>query len=248
MVGDGDPRVVVLDAAGTLLELERPVGETYAEIARDAGVAIDPSVLTAAFHREFQRAAPLAFGGLQVEARRLAERDWWRRVVRASLDRAGVDADLPFERFFDAAWERFAGPGPWRVPDDVRPGLRALRRRGVPLAIFSNWDGRLEGLLEDLGLRGYFARVLISADLPAAKPDAGAYAAAREALMNLAPAPPVMVGDRIDHDVEPALAAGWGAIWLDRGERDATLPAGSSRVRGLHELAGHPLVASLDPL
>ncbi|MGH7570866.1 MAG: HAD family hydrolase [Gemmatimonadota bacterium] len=244
MVGGRNPRVVVLDAAGTLLELERPVGETYAAIAREAGVSLDPSVLTAAFHREFRAAPPLAFGDLKAEARGVAERDWWRRVVRASLTRTGVDADLPFEPFFDAAWERFAGPAPWRIPGDVRPGLRALRRRGVPLAVLSNWDGRLEGLLGELGLHGYFARVLLSAELPAAKPDARAFAAARDALGELAVAPPVMVGDRMDHDVEPAVAAGWGAIWLDRKERGAALPAGSARVRDLRELAGHPLVNS----
>ncbi|MGH7551323.1 MAG: HAD family hydrolase [Gemmatimonadota bacterium] len=237
-------RVIVLDAAGTLVDLKRPVGETYAAIAREVGVPVDPSVLETAFHREFQAAPPLAFGGMEVEARRMAERDWWRRVVQASLARAGVAARLPFERFFDMAWERFAGPGPWRVPGDVRPGLRALRRRGVPLAVLSNWDGRLEGLLGELGLRGYFARVLISADLPAAKPVARAFTAAREALGELATAPPIMVGDRIDHDVEPAIAAGWGAIWLDRNERAAALPAGSARVSGLRELAGHPLLDS----
>lgn len=248
-------RVVVLDAAGTLLELVDPVGETYSALGREAGLRVDPSVLTAAFHREFRAAPPLAFGALDPETRRMAERDWWRRLVRASLTSAGAvptgtrpsDAtadDLSFERFFDAAWDRFAGPGPWRVPDDVRPSLRALRRRGVPLAVLSNWDGRLKGLLDGLGLGGYFARVLVSAELPAAKPDARVFAAAAEALGALAAEPPVMVGDRIDHDVEPALEAGWGAIWLDRRGREATLPTGAARVRGLRELVGHPL---LDP-
>ncbi|MGH7563632.1 MAG: HAD family hydrolase, partial [Gemmatimonadota bacterium] len=180
-------RVVVLDAAGTLLELERPVGETYAAIAREAGVYLDPSILTAAFQREFRAAPPLAFGGMDVEARRVAERDWWRRIVRSSLTTAGALDELPFERFFDAAWERFACRGPWRVPEDVRPGLRALRRQGVPLAVFSNWDGRLKELLEELGLAGYFARILLSTDLPAAKPDGRAFAVAREALGELAP-------------------------------------------------------------
>lgn len=239
-------RVVVLDAAGTLLELAHPVGETYAAIAREAGISLDATALEAGFHREFRAAPPLAFGGLDVEARRTAERDWWQRVVRASLASAGAVAanDSSLERFFDAAWERFAGPGPWRVPEDVRPGLRALRRRGTPLAVLSNWDARLEGLLDALGLRGYFARVLVSADLPAAKPDPRAFAAAREALGELAPGAPVMVGDRVDHDVGPAVAAGWEAVWLDRKGRGATLPTGVLRVRGLRGLAGHPLLDS----
>ncbi|HKY60872.1 MAG TPA: HAD family hydrolase, partial [Gemmatimonadota bacterium] len=151
-------RLVVLDAAGTLLELRRPVGETYAELARRIGVVLDPATVEKAFHRTFRAAPPLAFGDLDPSVRGAAGRDWWRRIVRDCLAEGGAQEDLPFDRFFDLAWDLFAGPAPWRVPDDVRPGLRALRRRGHPLAVFSNWDGRLAGLLESLGLRGYFAR------------------------------------------------------------------------------------------
>lgn len=243
-------RVVVLDAAGTLLELAAPVGETYAALAQEAGFDLDPSSLTEAFHRELREAPPLAFGALAAELRRAAERDWWRRLVRAVLAGAGAVPDpaaqdeLAFERFFDLAWARFAEPRAWRVPADVRAALRALRRRGLPLAVLSNWDARLEGLLDRLGLGGYFARVLVSGDLTAAKPDPGTFAAAREELVGLGTGSPVMVGDRIDHDVEPALEAGWGAIWLDRRDRAARPPAGASRVRSLRELPGHPLLES----
>ena len=74
-------RLVVLDAAGTLLELRRPVGETYAELTRRAGVELDPTVLEDAFHRVFRAAPPLAFGKLDSGIRRVAERDWWRLVT-----------------------------------------------------------------------------------------------------------------------------------------------------------------------
>ncbi len=234
-------RLVVLDAAGTLLELRRPVGESYADQARRVGVELDPAALEKAFHRTFRAAPPLAFGHLGPALRRAAERDWWRRVVRDCVAEAGAPGDLPFDRLFDLVWEAFGGPAPWRVPDDVRPGLRALRRQGHPLVILSNWDGRLAGLLDGLGLRGYFARILVSADLPAAKPSPEIFRAAAEVLADFGPAKPVMVGDRVDHDVEPALAAGWGAIWLDRESRGSALPEGAKRVPSLLALALAPL-------
>lgn len=235
-------RLVVLDAAGTLLELRRPIGETYAGLARRTGIELDPALLERAFHHAFHAAPPLAFGKLEPALRRVAERDWWRTVVRECLAPGGAPRDLPFERFFDLAWEFFGGPAPWRVPDDVRPGLRALRRQGHPLAVLSNWDGRLAGLLDGLGLGGYFARALVSGDLPAAKPSPEAFRAAAEALGGLSPGPPIMIGDRIDHDVEPAVAAGWDAIWLDRGDRGSALPDGASRVSSLGALALDPLL------
>lgn len=234
-------RLVVLDAAGTLLELRRPVGGTYAELARRIGVELDPSALEQAFHRTFRAAPPLAFGNLDPADRRAAERDWWRTIVRSCLAETGAPGDLPFDRLFDLAWETYGSPAPWRVPEDVRPGLRALRRGGHPLAVLSNWDGRLAGLLDGLGLRGYFARVVVSADLPAPKPEAAAFEAAGSALADLVQAPPVMVGDRIDHDVEPALAAGWDAIWLDREGRGSPLPEGAARVPSLRALELDPL-------
>jgi putative hydrolase of the HAD superfamily len=234
------PRLVVLDAAGTLLALRRPVGESYAGLARRVGVELDPGALEKAFHRTFRAAPPLAFGNLDPALRRAAERDWWRRVVRECVAAIGAPGDLPFDRLFDLAWETYGGPAPWRVPDDVRPGLRALRRQGYPLAVLSNWDGRLAGLLAGLGLGGYFARILISADLPAAKPDPAAFRRAAETLAGLGPGTPVMVGDRIDHDIGPALEAGWDAIWLDREGRGSPLPDGAARVSSLREFALDP--------
>jgi putative hydrolase of the HAD superfamily len=103
--------------------------------------------------------------------------------------------------------------------------------------VFSNWDARLPPLLAALGLGGYFCRVIVSVDLAAAKPSQGAYAGAAAQLAKAAgggPAPR-MVGDRLDHDVLPALAAGWEAVWLDRSGRGHA-PDGVLVVRDLGEL------------
>lgn len=228
-------RVVVFDAAGTLVEVAGSVGAAYAEDARGAGAELDPVALERGFARAMRTAPPLAFGRLPASERFSAARAWWRDTARAALLGAGeLPEEFLFERFFDRAWDRFARAAAWRVPPDVRPTLRALRVRGVPLAVFSNWDARLVPLLSDLGLAGYFCRVLVSAELPTAKPDRAAFdAVARElAGVDGASGSPVMVGDRLDHDVVPALAAGWDAVWLDR-RGDGAAPSG---VRVIHEL------------
>lgn len=228
-------RVVVFDAAGTLVEVAGSVGAAYAEDARGAGAELDPVALERGFARAMRTAPPLAFGRLPASERFSAARAWWRDTARAALLGAGeLPEEFLFERFFDRAWDRFARAAAWRVPPDVRPTLRALRVRGVPLAVFSNWDARLVPLLSDLGLAGYFCRVLVSTELPTAKPDRAAFdAVARElAGVDGASGSPVMVGDRLDHDVLPALAAGWDAVWLDR-RGDGAAPSG---VRVIHEL------------
>jgi putative hydrolase of the HAD superfamily len=48
------------------------------------------------------------------------------------------------------------------------------------------------------------------------------------------PADAVMVGDSLDRDIHGALAAGLGAVWLNRSGAEA--PAGITRVSTLAEL------------
>lgn len=230
--------MIVFDAAGTLVELAAPVGETYAAAARSAGAEIDPAALERGFVAAHSAAPPLAFGAIDPGERESAERAWWRRVARSAVEFAGADPDgFDFARFFDLAWTRFARPDAWRVPADVRPALRGLRAAGTPIGVLSNWDSRLPALLARLNLAGFFARIVVSADLRSAKPDPAAYEAARAAFGDAAGEdPPTMVGDRVDHDVEPARAAGWNAVWLDRRGRGGALPEGVARIEDLGAL------------
>jgi putative hydrolase of the HAD superfamily len=228
-------QVVVLDAAGTLVELRHSVGEAYAELALREGASLDPVAIEAGFRAAFRAAPPLAFGAYAPTS----ERDWWHRVAGAAIASAGpLPVEFDFERFFDHAYDWFATDRAWRVPADVKPALRDLRRAGFPLAILSNWDSRLEPLLEQLGLGGFFAQVIVSGLLPAAKPERAAFDAARTALGSLADhRPPIMVGDRIDHDIQSAMDAGWKAIWLDRLNLGGDLPDGAERVADLRHVA-----------
>lgn len=228
-------QTVVLDAAGTLVELRRGVGEAYTELAKHEGASLDPVALEAGFRRAFGAAPPLAFGTHDLTL----ERSWWRRVAEEAITTAGpLPTEFGLDRFFDRAYDWFATERAWRVPADVRPALRKLRRAGFPLAVLSNWDSRLEPLLERLRLDGFFTQVLVSGCLPAAKPGRAAFHAAHRALGPLVDhRAPIMVGDQIDHDIQAALDAGWKAIWLDRRGCGGELPEGAERVTDLRDVA-----------
>lgn len=235
-------RVIVLDAAGTLLAVAGSVGEIYAAEARVLGAELDPQEIERGFGRAMRAAPPLAFGPLAPRARAAAARGWWRAVARAAIaDSEEALPELAFDAFFDRAWDRFSRADAWCLYEDVRPALRALRVRGSPLAVFSNWDARLPPILAALGLGGYFCRVIVSVDLSAAKPSRDAFASVARRLAETTGEgpPPRMVGDRLDHDVLPALAAGWEAVWLDRSGRGHA-PDGVLVVRDLRELAELP--------
>jgi putative hydrolase of the HAD superfamily len=233
-------RLVVLDAAGTLLAMAGSVGEVYAGEARTLGAELDPRGIERGLAGAMRSAPPLAFGHLAARDRDAAARGWWRAVARAAIAEAGgAPPDFAFDAFFDRVWDRFSRADAWCLYDDVRPALRALRVRGAALAVFSNWDARLPTVLAALGVGGYFCSVVVSLDLPAAKPSRDAFAAVARRLTDATGdgPPPLMVGDRLDHDVLPAMAAGWEAVWLDRGGR-GRVPDGVPVVRDLRELAG----------
>lgn len=115
---------------------------------------------------------------------------------------------------------------------DARPAIDALRLCGLRVAAVGNTPRATEDLLrEDLEVlgsmeswavakpeRAFFDRIVSSLELAA---DEIAY-----------------VGDRVDNDVEPALAAGMVAVHVRRGPWGLLHdpPAGAVRVKSLEEL------------
>jgi putative hydrolase of the HAD superfamily len=203
-------RLVGLDAAGTLIRVAEPVGDTYARLARAHGVAVPPWRLEDAFRRVLASAPSMLFPEAAPDALAARERDWWRERVRAvfrAADQMVHFAD--FEAFFDALFAHYARPEAWCPVPGAADALRALRpaRR---VAVLSNFDHRLEAILAGLGLDALDA-VLRPSDLGTAKPDPRFFTRAA-ARLGAAPHEAVYVGDDPEQDLAPARRAGWRAI------------------------------------
>lgn len=205
-------RAVLLDAAGTLIELREPVGESYARRAREQGAAISAWRFGEAFGRVLRQAPPMVFPEAPRDAIESLERDWWRGVVRAALRAADSTVRLAdFEAFFEALWADFADPGAWRARPGAAQALEALRDAGVRCAVVSNFDHRLPRLLDGLGLLRLLDAVVLPSDTQTAKPDPAHFAAALERL-GVAASDAVVVGDDPERDLAAARAAGLRAI------------------------------------
>jgi len=216
------PLAVSFDAGGTLLEPWPSVGHAYAAVARRwCGVAPD----AAAINRRFQ--AAWATRGAAFDYSRAA----WAGLVATVMRGLSPCAEDP--RFFAALYDHFAGPEPWRVFPDVVPTLTALRRRGLRLAVVSNWDARLRPLLAALGLAEFFEVIVVSGEVGWHKPDPRLFDHAAGQL-GLPPDRILHVGDSLEEDVRGAGRAGWQAVWLARNG----LPTGAAGVPGIRSLAG----------
>jgi putative hydrolase of the HAD superfamily len=207
-------RVVFFDAAGTLFEPAEPIAQSYARIAERFGVRAEANAIAAAFHRAFSTAPALAFGPGRpaIELRRL-ERDWWRRVVARVFEGLGEFRD--FDAYFDALFSFFADPANWRVDPEACEVLGRLKKSGIALGVISNFDHRLYGILDGLGLKAAFDSITISSEAGFAKPSPEVF---RTALRkhSAQSAEAMHVGDSEPLDIGGAAAAGIAAVLLDR--------------------------------
>jgi putative hydrolase of the HAD superfamily len=103
----------------------------------------------------------------------------------------------------------------WTYVDPATgPALEALKARGFRLAVISNADGRVEGLIRGAGLQDYFEFVMDSAVEGVEKPDPEIFLRACER-MGVEPGDSLYVGDLYPVDVLGARSAGMEAILLD---------------------------------
>ncbi|MGZ6695173.1 MAG: HAD family hydrolase [Solirubrobacteraceae bacterium] len=215
---------VLLDAMGTLVELEPPAPHLVAELAA-RGVAVGEADAARAVRAEiaFYRAEH----DMAVDAASLAElRRRCAAVVAGELG-GGLSLDLVLEALLGAI--RF------RPYPEVPRALAGLRARGRRLAVVSNWDVSLHDVLERTGLRELVDAVVVSATAGAAKPAAAIFEQAL-ARLDADRAGALHVGDDLDADVAGARAAGIEPVLLVRD--GAPAPPGVRAIASLDELVG----------
>lgn len=216
MTRESSTRAVIFDAGGTLVYPTRPVGETYARFARRYGVELPPVETMAAFRRAMKKGSPRPEGGVP---RNGDDRIWWREVVRQSVALDLFSDAAAFETFFEEVYVYYARPEAWTVYPEVPEVLHTLRARGYQLAVLSNWDSRLNEVLDGHGLGSFFAHRFISAELGWEKPDPAIYRHV-SGVLGLKPAELLSLGDDKMNDCDTPQREGWQAIHIDRPRVD----------------------------
>lgn len=217
-------RAVLLDAFGTLVEMEPPAPLLRAALAAE-GHAHQPDACERAIGAEiaFYRRHHLR----GVDEGSLAELRGECAAVLAS--ELGADTPPPgrmTELLLDSL--RF------RALPDAEACLHALSEAGFRVAVVSNWDVSLTRTLRSLGLEERLDAVVASASVGYAKPHPAPFAAALAAV-RVSPERAIHCGDSPREDGHGARVAGLASVQLDRGGV-ADLPG--PVIRGLAELPG----------
>lgn len=215
---------VLLDAMGTLVQLERPWPHLVAALGA-RGVAISEEAARAAmlaeiaYYREHHDEAADAAGVEDL-------RDRCAGVLLGALG----PVDLEFAELRAAMLEALV----FRAYPEVPGVLSELRAGGTRLVVVSNWDYSLLEVLARTGLSELVDGVVISALEGVSKPDRRLFERGLEVAGVDAP-DAVHVGDGLDADVAGALGAGIRPVYVDR-DRAGGAPEGVEAVADLSAL------------
>lgn len=188
-------RAVLLDALGTLVDLDPPW------IPLAAQLEMDPADVAPAVRAEMDFYKEHSHEGKDPESL-AALRNRCADILSWELDH-----EVSVQTMMDAI--RF------HPFDDVRPALDELRGAGLRLICVSNWDISLPEVLATCDLGDAVDGIVTSAGTGARKPDPAIFTAALE-LAGCSADEAIHVGDTIEEDVAGAGAAGIRALHLDR--------------------------------
>ena len=199
---------VLLDAYGTLVELDDPFERLRAAARRHLGVDLGPAEAERAFQAEMGHYSE----GCHIAANAESLAAFRAECAGVLLGELGIDADPETGRRILSDAVAF------QVLPDAGPLLDGLARTGVATAVVSNWDYSLRRTLTTLGLE--FDAIVTCGETGVRKPDPRIFLEALGRL-GVAPGRALHVGDRPASDAAGALAAGIDVRIVDRtGEGD----------------------------
>ena len=213
---------VLLDALGTLVELQPPAPRLQALLAAE-GLEVSEEQAAGAFATEIAYYLEHHLEGADPEGVEDL-RDRCASVMLAALELPGLD-HATARRAMLAALRFEAYPEALGVLEELRAGGRRL-------VLVSNWDSSLPDWIAHTGLLEPMHTVITSAGAGAAKPDPAIFRRALD-LAGVEPREAVHVGDSCERDVQGARAAGIRPVLVCRAGEP---PPVVESVRSLVEL------------
>lgn len=226
MIGPMAPRAILLDALGTLVELEPPAPALRALLLERHGIEVSDADASRALRAEMGHYRDNCVNAADASSL-AALRARCVAILAEQLGPAAqsVDRSELLTTLLDSL--RF------RAYAEVPGALERWRAAGLRLVVASNWDISLHDVLERTALRGLLDGVATSAEVGASKPAPQVFEEAL-ALAGVGPDDALHVGDSLDADVAGAQAAGIDAVWLNRSGE--AVPAGVQAIATLDQL------------
>lgn len=209
-------RAILFDLGNTLLYFDDDWDEIHQQAILSLGqnlnflgVEVEPGILAAEFDRRVKiyyekREIDLIEHSTEFVLRDLLESVGYPNA-RDDLVRSGLDA---FYSTFQPHWQ---------LEKDTIPTLKSLKAMNYRVGLISNAGDAsdVNTLIDRAGIRSYFNRIWISADVGVRKPHPRIFEIALDS-MYVRPKEAVMVGDSLNADILGANTIGMSSIWITR--------------------------------
>ena len=206
-------RLITFDVCNTLIRVRSSPGKIYSDVAKRYGVKIKPKALNDSFNQAFHDFYG-TFPNFGAKNRNTAE-VWWNGVVKQTFHRAGYVDDNTLEKISSTLYQEFTTASHWEIFPETVSVLEHLQKRSYHLAVISNFDERLETILESLCLKKYFSFIACSFDVGICKPSSEIF---NIVLSNygVKAKDTLHVGDNVNLDYKPAVQLGIRSLIVNR--------------------------------
>ena len=214
-------KLITFDVTNTLLRMRGSVGEHYASVANKYYGAtkqhFDPEKTEKVFlttYAEVTQQKP-NFG----YSDGVSSEDWWHEVVHKVFYTLGL-RDLGILRSIsNQLYTDYCSKEKYELFPEVYSVLCKLKQHDeLKLGIISNFDERLELILEQLDIRSFFDLVLTSRSIGIAKPDPAIFTTALILSGVQKSSEALHIGDSIELDYNAANNIGFNALLIRRGD------------------------------
>jgi HAD superfamily hydrolase (TIGR01549 family) len=212
----GKFRAVIFDMDGTLRKSWTHGGEMFADRARELGLRVseDDHHRAVRWDHYYWAESPQLRADMEMFESDMSD-EFWLNYARRRLIALGCQPDRAAELAVPVQdhMKTFQRP-PDSAMDGIIPVLQELQRRDVILGILSNRENPYDALVEQLGLKGFFAFAIASGVIKVRKPSREAFDYVLQHTKTQ-PHETVYVGDNFFADVIGARKAGWFPVLYD---------------------------------
>ncbi|KAM3912007.1 haloacid dehalogenase-like hydrolase domain-containing protein 3 [Leptodactylus fuscus] len=210
-------KLLTWDVKDTLLRVRLPVGQQYQAEAKSRGIQVDSASLESSFRQVYRNHWRL-FPNYGLSQGMTSHR-WWLDVVSQTFRLSGVHDEKILQPLAEKLYQDFYTNKYWEVLPGAREALKECGELGLKMAVISNFDRRLEDILQQVDLDRHFEFVLTSESAGVAKPDLAIFHKALK-LGGVLPQYAAHIGDDFVNDYMAAREAGMVSFLLQRHPRE----------------------------
>jgi REG-2-like HAD superfamily hydrolase len=238
--------LITFDVTGTLLKFRKSPVELYAECGARHGVIVqNQEKLKEAFKQQWK------FMNSEMPNYGTCWRTWWTEFVIGTFRNGGITENMASRtKLVTVASdliEQFSTSACWEPKDGAQDLLSALKSSShlkPQIGVISNFDPRLNKILEATKLANFFDFVLNSHECQVSKPDPKIFKMALTAAGQnsstggeILPSDALHIGDNYELDYIGATNSGWNSVLVIEDSKDVPTSVPSSIIfPNLHKL------------